>query len=259
MKIFDDILNDIWLEFYKYKDKTYINKNNEKKNYIVKNSIPILFFGNYKKYFASDTRIITVAKNPSDIEFPKSIKRFETDLTLLKDKKKYLKTISEYFQKEPYTKWFNHFEKLINNDYLNGSYFDNNNRNYVLHTDLCSIFATEEKWDDIPKTQKIELSSFGKVIWSQLIDLLEPQIIILSAAAYTKSMTNHNVEWKKINLPNDFKKSFKLEMSEYQNKSYFWIKSGFFPVVCEHKTKEKLAMIINKNCQTPKTSSGIDC
>jgi hypothetical protein len=39
------------------------------KKYIVKSSIPILFFGNIEEYFSSKIKIVTAATNPSDKEF----------------------------------------------------------------------------------------------------------------------------------------------------------------------------------------------
>ena len=82
MKIFDDILDELWTHFNNYKDEDWVTKN----------SIPILFFGNINKYLESPTKIITVAKNPSHNEFPTKIKRFETNLNFLRNYHEYFST-----------------------------------------------------------------------------------------------------------------------------------------------------------------------
>ena len=38
-------------------------------NFVIKPSLPILYFGNVKDYFKSDFKVITAALNPSDAEF----------------------------------------------------------------------------------------------------------------------------------------------------------------------------------------------
>ena len=40
-----------------------------KLNFVIKPSLPILYFGNVKDYFKSDFKVITAALNPSDAEF----------------------------------------------------------------------------------------------------------------------------------------------------------------------------------------------
>ena len=38
-------------------------------NFVVPNSLPILYFGDTRNYFKSSFKVITVGKNPSNVEF----------------------------------------------------------------------------------------------------------------------------------------------------------------------------------------------
>jgi hypothetical protein len=86
-------------------------------DYCVKDTIPILYFGDLQKYNQSPIRIITVALNPSHHEFPKDSpkSRFESAGSLLgvdlspgqSCYETYLGALNKYFEVAPYSRWFN--------------------------------------------------------------------------------------------------------------------------------------------------------
>ena len=148
-------------------------------------SAPILFFGDLEAYWASPLRVVTVGLNPSGEEFPKDepFKRFP----LLKgnhqdrDAARYLQAMSAYFETEPYRRWFNAFEPLLNG--LGSSYYKGSNiSSRALHTDICSPVATDPTWGKLDKSDRKSLQSHGIPLWHRLLEKLQPHIVVLSVA-----------------------------------------------------------------------------
>ena len=98
------------LKFNNLIKKTIIHFNQFKnRNWVVKPSIPILFFGNLENYKNSKLKIITVALNPSDKEFPIEGKpRFSFCPAELSesDADKYMQTLSQYFERNEFHRVF---------------------------------------------------------------------------------------------------------------------------------------------------------
>ena len=174
--------------------KKSINHYNYFRNYewVKKPAIPILFFGNIVEYLNSDIKMITVALNPSDEEFPKDKPRFSfcPDKLNKDDAIKVLDTLNEYFKFNPYDDWFNTFtEKIMNK--MNISYYSNKGFiNRALNTDLCTPIATNPTWDGLVNNKKTripndlsdELKKQGFKIWIELIKILKPNVILISLA-----------------------------------------------------------------------------
>ena len=233
MKIFDEIIEDTRQHFYKIQGEQFV----------VPDSIPILFFGDIKRYLNSPLKIITVAKNPSDKEFPKKFKRFDTDRLNLKNNDAYLETLSKYFDRDPFTKWFNNFEKLL--QHLGASYycadyppskakisFDWKPQiNCALHTDICSPIATTPTWTGLGQKQQKKLQVDGKILWHKLVKILEPDLILLSCAEKHKDSFNLQKEdWQTIALPASMKKRHKIKVADFNSAKAFWISSGISPI-----------------------------
>lgn len=233
MKIFDKIIEATWQHFYEI----------EGKEFVVPNSIPILFFGNIKKYFNSPLKIITVAKNPSHNEFPEGFKRFNTDRLSLKKNDVYLDTLSEYFDRSPLFEWFNHFEKLL--QHLDASYYDEDypmlkgkitfdwkpQINCALHTDICSPIATNPTWTKLDKKQQEQIQVYGKILWHKLVEILEPDLILLSCAEKHKDALNlPEQSWNNIELSADIKKRHKLKVADFNSAKAFWISANIPPI-----------------------------
>jgi len=81
---------------------------------VARPSMPILFFGDLDRYWASPRRVITVGLNPSRQEFPAGDHwmRFPGGAGLAQDPlaegapAAYLEELSRYFEVEPYRQWF---------------------------------------------------------------------------------------------------------------------------------------------------------
>lgn len=208
LKHFNDILN---------------HKSNEfDKDLFIKKSIPILFFGDIKKYYENDFKIVTAAINPSDREFKlnKHDKRFSTKFRF-EDYDNSIESLevaySNYFKKNPYS-WFG---KKNNKHYnvgfkpvLNGMgycfYPNKTNLKAVLHTDICSPIATRKKWRDISRFMKDELIKDGFILWKELINEIKPNLIILSISKDILRMLNP------VFIENIYQKSSKYEVNLYK-------------------------------------------
>src|SRR5271169_6315979 len=56
----NDLIREVWEVYRHFEDQPFL----------VKPSIPILFFGDSDQYFSSELKVITLGLNPSRIEFP---------------------------------------------------------------------------------------------------------------------------------------------------------------------------------------------
>jgi hypothetical protein len=150
-------------------------------DFVVKDSIPIPFFGNLSGYLGSPLRVVTAALNPSDREFPPNNPRFHlargrrgpVDLEA---------ELSAYFDFNPYCPWFRAFEPVLNG--LGASYGGKMARqdfaSTALHLDMCSPIATCPTWSRLSPSQRAVLTSTGREIFERLVDELEPHIIVAS-------------------------------------------------------------------------------
>lgn len=145
----------------------------EKKDlpFVVKNSIPIIWFGDINNYFESKTKIITVSINPSLAEF--SEKRFNIKATHYDELKE---TMSDYFIYNPYIKWFNQYEKILN--IINASYYGDL-KNTSIHIDIYSALATNPTWSSLSTIEKNQIKNLD--LFKKLLDFLNPDIILFSA------------------------------------------------------------------------------
>jgi len=156
---------------------------------VVPDSVPILYFGDSCKYFESKLKILTVGKNPSGHEFPavNPLLRFPAARSwnpsiCTRSNTANLKTaLDEYFKKNPYNNWFMNFETALRG--FDASYYAGEFTNTALHTDLLSPVATNPIWTGLlnahPMAAKA-LSTCGMTLWSDLIEKLQPDIILFS-------------------------------------------------------------------------------
>jgi hypothetical protein len=162
----------------------------EQQPFLVKPSIPILFFGDSHRYFSSRLKVITLGLNPSKVEFPESDRflRFESARGIyprIRERTchdEYLRALNGYFQKppnHPYEPWFNSFEPLLRG--LDCSYYERA-VNTALHTDLCSPLATDPTWSNLPEEAQHRLFECGTPLWHSLVEWLSPDLIVASLA-----------------------------------------------------------------------------
>jgi hypothetical protein len=162
----------------------------ERQSFLVKPSIPILFFGDSSKYFSSRLKVITLGLNPSKAEFPEAdrFSRFDAARSVYPRiiegacYDEYLQALNGYFRKppnDPYEKWFNSFEPLLKG--LDCSYYGGT-VNTAIHTDLCSPLATDPTWSKLPKDAQHRLFNCGTPLWHSLVKWLSPDLIVASLA-----------------------------------------------------------------------------
>jgi hypothetical protein len=204
------ISNDLIQTTFTYFEKHY------KESFVVKPSLPILYFGNLDLYKNSKLKIVTVGKNPSDNEFKIhkedkfSFCRFPVwnpEINNLKE------TLNDYFERKPLFQWFSCFEPILNA--LNCSFFsDRNYENAALHTDICSPLATDPTWGKLTKGQQSILYPGGVNIWRQLINELQPDILLISVqrAIFSDIISSEG----KILLTFNRKKDGELRKKEYK-------------------------------------------
>ncbi len=158
---------------------------NEDKLAVIKNLIPILWFGDMNRYVLSEMKIITVSLNPSNNEFgniKKSIP-YSTNYRF-KDyngtQKSLLIAYNNYFKTNPYSPWFKaSFDTILSA--FDASHYDNRMYN-ALHTDIGIPYATDPTWKGLSKEEKTYFAPIGQNIWHDLVGILEPDLILLSAS-----------------------------------------------------------------------------
>lgn len=179
MKI-NELIRESWRIYERFVDQPFL----------VKPSIPILFFGDSDRYFSSTLRAITLGLNPSRVEFPEENRFFRFSRAsnvyprILEGDSyaEYLQAVNGYFHQppnHPYEPWFNSFEHLLNG--LDCSYYGNT-PNTALHTDLCSPLATDPTWSRLSNEAQTRLIEGGTPLWHSLVEWLSPDLIIASVA-----------------------------------------------------------------------------
>lgn len=167
-------------------------------------SLPILYFGDHEKYRQSSLKVITVGLNPSYHEFPSHSRfsRFKKAESLDTSKpwskpqvSTYITSLNDYFKQNPYN-WFDSFEPILNG--MHASYYPNTEHNTALHTDLCSPFATDITWSKLSVRYRNVLRTDGVRIWHRLVEILKPDIIMLSITRkYLSLIRFRKSTWKK--------------------------------------------------------------
>ena len=146
-------------------------------------SAPILFFGDLDAYWSSPLRVVTVGLNPSRREFPSDdpFRRFPLcGDSGGRETGRYLDAMSAYFRTDPYESWFNAYEWLLNG--AGSSYYGGKAASTALHTDICSPVTTDPTWTGLARTARIALEEDGRRLWHELLNVLEPEIVVLSVA-----------------------------------------------------------------------------
>ncbi len=172
-KIFETIspiIDEYWKDFQEKKN------NAATKDFIVNPSIPIIWFGDIEKYMSSSNKlkIVTVALNPSVLEFNEKKSNVNPEISLRfsqcaeinlkneklsdEDKKNFYNSLNNYFESNPYDKWFNNFEKILNS--LKATYGGKMNvdntpyENQAIHIDIFSAIATNPTWGKLKNNEK---------------------------------------------------------------------------------------------------------
>jgi hypothetical protein len=145
--------------------------------WLVRPSAPVLFFGDHDAFMASSLRVITVALNPSRLEFPSTdpLARFPR----ADERDRYVAALSGYFQDNPYASWFAFYEEALQG--MGVSYYGGSNGT-ALHTDVGSPLATDPTWSKLDSNVTVRLESTGRPLWHRLVNYLQPDVVLWSTA-----------------------------------------------------------------------------
>lgn len=158
---------------------------------VVKNVIPILWFGDEKAFRKSDLKIVTVGINPSFNEFEDNSHltnvnlRFPGSKTYPPSTADYENAMNGYFCNNPYKKWFNPIEQALNsiNATLGGKMCSQQYGNTAIHIDYYAPVATNPVWSNLcPLCVESLNNSFSKY-FQLLINDLQPDIMIMFGRA----------------------------------------------------------------------------
>ena len=153
----------------------------KEQDFVVKPSLPILYFGDIEAYFDSEIKIITVGKNPSGKEFElsKSGNSFSRFPEWNESRHNLTQILNNYFKKEPYRNWFNSYEPILNG--ADCSFYHNKKyKNRAIHTDMCSPLATKPTWSKLDDGKQKLLFERGFELWELLLKELQPDVILIS-------------------------------------------------------------------------------
>lgn len=180
-----NLMDAYWEDFAKKRDESFV----------VKPSIPIIWFGNMEAYRKSKRKIVTVAINPSNKEFMENTKiksysfcRFqggeklwEKDELTMFDKELLYSVLNNYFKVSPYTSWFNAFENPLN--CLDSTYYPNKKyKSTAIHIDIESAIATDPTWGNLGDKQGRLRNT---ALFKQFLEYLNPDVILYSVNAPT--------------------------------------------------------------------------
>ena len=165
-------------------------------------AMPILFFGDFEAYDASPVRMVTVGSNPSHQEFPEGspFRRFPgcAGVTAA-DGGRYLQGLCSYFRADPYRRWFRLYDVALGG--ARASYYPGQ-PSTALHTDFGSPVATNPTWSELREPERRALQERGGVLWRRLLEILKPQIVLLSVAGKDREYIGSHFpalnDWRRI-------------------------------------------------------------
>lgn len=183
---------------------------------IIEGSIPILWFGNIRNYFNSPRKVITVALNPSKNEFLDNNKknksgtyspsyRFDIESIDLHNPnwfETYEKSLNNYFERNPYTDWFKKLDPFLE---VFGSHFGGKidqrkvTENTAIHTDIAGPWATDPTFGGLDPDSQFRLIMVGHDIWKKLVDVLQPNVVIMSGNVVTRYLVEKFLPEKETN------------------------------------------------------------
>lgn len=154
----------------------YVSDFSQKRDldFVVKPSIPIIWFGDIEGYLNSSKKVITVGLNPSLNEFSES--RFHIGSEDFSVEKLYC-VLNDYFKVNPYRNYFNCFSKILETQIATYN-FTYGKKNTAIHIDMYSSIATNPTWGKLNKFKKNSINQFGLFI--KLLELLSPDVVLIS-------------------------------------------------------------------------------
>ncbi len=195
-------------------------------------NFPILWFGDMDAYLCSETRVITVGLNPSNMEFSKP--RFFTyadkravPLTKVHwenaEHEKIAWAYSNYFHINPFGAYFNCYEKALrclrcNVSYAGEELGDPNAKNTAIHIDLKSPIATNPTWSKLSPWEKKVLTCD---LFGGLISYLRPDMVLFSTGKWD-FIAEIGLGKPLFSYPASFDDNNLLELYQKDGADYIW-------------------------------------
>jgi hypothetical protein len=180
-------------------DRAFVAWSEAPHDAVVLQSAPILYFGDEPRFRRSALRVVTVAKNPSQHEFPthdpwlrfRGLARQPSAGQRVRDCD-YLSALNEYFRasSNPYG-WFESLRPLLAGF---GADFSSESNNVALHTDLLSPVATSRGWSCLRPDQQQSFAALGVPLWHDLIDALRPHVLLMSFPKSDRKRLRFHIE-----------------------------------------------------------------
>ncbi|HZY93746.1 MAG TPA: hypothetical protein VFE98_02665, partial [Candidatus Bathyarchaeia archaeon] len=97
-----------------------------RESFVLRPSMPILYFGDSPRYFQSERKVVTVGLNPSFNEFQNERGMLDigfrfplapnmlANTTKEQDYENYLQSLNRYFETNPYWRWFRSLVPILN-------------------------------------------------------------------------------------------------------------------------------------------------
>lgn len=166
---------------------------------VVQKSVPVLYFGNLQDYLSSPLRVITAALNPSANEFPSNHWDMRFPGATETSENGHYAALNQYFDSghHPLWEWFVHFDALLEGM---GCGFLTGRSSRALHTDLCSPIATQPTYSGLTRQQQSDLEQLGMPLWSELAQLIDPDVIVMSGSIAMRDRVSAFVdtEWLRV-------------------------------------------------------------
>lgn len=148
-------------------------------------AVPVLWFGDLEEYWKSEKKIVTVALNPSEIEFSSgSSKGFSVSVRFpgLGGKNpytapEYYQSMNDYFRINPYMAWFQGPERVLNG--LSASYM-HGQKYTAVHIDVYAPVATTPHWNGLNSSQRNNLIAGFSQYYERMMEYLDPDIVLAS-------------------------------------------------------------------------------
>jgi hypothetical protein len=219
----------------------------EAEPWIVKPSIPVLYFGDLQAYAASPRKIVTVGLNPSNVEFEEQRFCAEGHPALEPDALE--QALSGYFQLNPYSRWFDRaFETLLQP--LGASFYGMRRpgraphwwraqTSTALHTDVGTPLATHPTWSNLDVDVKLRLQTTGLPLWMDLIEALEPDLILISVAPHHLDLLA-NVSWRSFKPFPSAERRHEMRIGRLGKSPVVWGRAQVTPFF--HLTNEQRAL-----------------
>ncbi|WP_339616906.1 hypothetical protein [uncultured Gilvimarinus sp.] len=192
-----------------YKMAKRLNCEDIKSCDVITEGAPVIAFGDFSR-----AKVATLGLNPSDQEFFDShgeeltgrSRRFHTLKSLgienWKDLdndqlKKIMFTCENYFQINPYDRWFKPLNNIISGTGF--SYYDS--FDCACHLDLVP-YATRSKWGGLPLEKRKKLLQLGGKFLLEIINSGDIELIILNGESVVKALKNiSNIKLQEHEVP----------------------------------------------------------